>query len=49
MLYHRLYISIVSVDFIFDKLLYTYLISLQTEYPKDIDHWWRWWKYQCDV
>jgi len=31
MLCHRLYISIVSVDF-FDKLLYTYLIRLQTEY-----------------
>jgi len=29
--------------------LYTYLIRLQTEYPKDIDHWWRWWRYQCDV
>jgi len=33
MLCHRLYISIVSVDFFFDKLLYTYLIHLQTEYP----------------
>jgi len=34
MLCHRLYIFIVSVDFFFvDKLLYTYLISLQTEYP----------------
>jgi len=32
MLCHRLYISIVSVDF-FYKLLYTYLIRLQTEYP----------------
>ena len=31
---HRLYISIVSIDFFFsDKLLYTYLIRLQTEYP----------------
>jgi len=29
---HRLYISIVSVDF-FDKLWYTYLIRLQTKYP----------------
>ena len=33
MLCHRLYISIVFVDFFFDKLLYTYLIRLQTEYP----------------
>ena len=33
LLCHRLYISIVSVDFFFDKLLYTYLIRLQTEYP----------------
>jgi len=33
MLFHRLYISIVYVDFFFDKLLYTYLIRLQTEYP----------------
>ena len=38
MLYHCLYISIVYVDFFFDKLLYTYLIHLQTEYSKDIDH-----------
>jgi len=33
MLCHRLYISIVSVDFFFCKLLYTYLIRLQTKYP----------------
>jgi len=33
LLCHRLYISIVSVDFFFDKLLYIYLIRLQTEYP----------------
>ena len=33
MLCHRSYISIVSVEFFFDKLLYTYLIRLQTEYP----------------
>jgi len=32
MLCHRLYISIVYVDFFFDKLLYTYLIRLQTKY-----------------
>jgi len=32
MLCHRLYISIASVDSFFDKLLYTYLIRLQTEY-----------------
>jgi len=32
MLCHRLYISIVSVDFFLEKLLYTYLIPLQTEY-----------------
>jgi len=33
LLCHRLYISIVSANFFFDKLLYTYLICLQTEYP----------------
>jgi len=33
MLCHCLYISIVSVDFIFDKLLYIYLIRLQIDYP----------------
>jgi len=33
MLCHRLYIFIVSLDIFFDKLLYTYLIRLQTEYP----------------
>jgi len=33
MLCHRLYISIVSIDFFFDKLWYIYLIRLQTEYP----------------
>ena len=34
LLCHRLYISIVYVDdFFFDKLLYAYLIRLQTEYP----------------
>jgi len=34
MLCHRLYISIVSVAcFFFDKLLYTYLIRLETQYP----------------
>ena len=33
MLCHRLYLSIVFVDFFFDKLLYTYLIRLQIEYP----------------
>jgi len=33
MLCHRLYISIAFVDFFFNKLLYTYLIRLQTEYP----------------
>jgi len=32
-LFHRLYMSIVSVDFFFDKLLYTYLTRLQTAYP----------------
>ena len=33
MLCHRMYISIVSIDFFFDKLLYTYLIRLQIDYP----------------
>jgi len=28
-----LYVSIVFVDFFFDKLLYTYLIRLQIDYP----------------
>jgi len=32
MLCHRLYISIIFVDVFFYKLLYTYLIRLQTEY-----------------
>jgi len=32
LLCHRLYKSIVSVDLFFDKLLYTYLIRLQTDY-----------------
>jgi len=33
MLCDRLYISIVTIDFFFDKLFYTYLIRLQIEYP----------------
>jgi len=33
LLCHHLYISIVSIDFFFDKLLHTYLIRLQTDYP----------------
>jgi len=33
MLCHRLYISIVYVDFFLDKLLYTYSTHLQTDYP----------------
>jgi len=32
LLCNRFYISIVSVDLFFHKLLYTYLIRLQTEY-----------------